>query len=860
MTIAKAVNPAPRGDLSAPEPDDPSGNVEYEIQNDDESPLSDDDLAIAQQQNPEELFYSNLADTIEKGVLGSLSSDLLEDFENDLRSREDWEKTLKEGTELLGLKIEERTEPWNGACGVVHPLLAEAAIRFQSEAIVEIFPAQGPVKTNVLGKADPLKDAAALRVQDDMNYRLTVEMVEYRAEHERMLWYLALQGSAFKKVYFDSGLNRQVSVFVPAEDFVVPYGATDLTTAQRFTHIMRKNTNDVKKLQKAGFYSDIDLTEPPKGVQTAQKSRTDPKKSQDKITGQNDANDDRMQLLEMHVDLDLEGFEDVDSDGEDTGIALPYVVTLDRFTGDILSIYRNWKHDDQTKQRRRHFVHYPYIPGFGFYAMGLIHIAGGFAKSATSILRQLVDAGTLSNLPGGLKTKGVRFVRDEDPIEPGEFRDVDVPSGTLKDGIVMLPYKEPSQTLFNLFGTIVDAGKSLAAVADINAQDMNQEAPVGTTLAILERQLKVMTAIQARLHASMKDELSLLKDIIKDHAPIDYDYDTDAPNGRSAKQGDYETTEIIPVSDPNASTMSQRVVQWQAVAQMAQMNPQVFDQTALFRQGLRTMGIKNVDELVPDTGMDNPMDPVSESMAIVTGRKVKAFIFQDHQAHLTVHQAAAQDPKLMQLLGQNPQAQAIMAAGQAHIAEHAAFLYRLQIEQMLGHALPNPDEKLDPQVEKQMSEMMAQAAQKALQQNQTAAAQQQAQQAAQDPVVQQQAQDLQIRQGELALANRKHDDTMQLEKAKLGIKVQDATAQLQTKQKIAGGQLVAKVLADHAHNKVAQAQVVTKAVGDHTRQQTDLTRDALGRIADIAGQGLQHAHEQTMQANEPKSAPTGGNE
>lgn len=677
-------------------------------------------------------FYKNIAEDLDAQALDKIAQDLDEMYENDLRSRDSWQDMYEQGVQLLGLGIEERTEPWEGACGVVHPLMAEAAVRFQAESITEIFSAQGICKSTIIGKTDELKDKAARRVENDINWRLTTQMKEYRPEHERMLWNLAVTGSAFKKVYFDPSLDRQTSVFVSAEDLVVPYGATDISTTPRISHRMRKSLNDIKKLQAAGFYRDVELEEP---LQNNKQSASD------KITGMVSVKDDRLELIEMQVDLEIEGYEDVDADGKETGIMIPFIVTYDKQTKTILSIYRNWKIGDKTKTRVQHFVHYIYIPGFGFYGMGLVHLVGGFASSATSLIRQLVDAGTLANLPSGYKTKGMRIQANSDPLQPGEFRDVDVPSGTLKENIIPLPFKEPSQTLLSLFNEVVEEGRRMAAVSDLNAADMNQEAPVGTTLAILERSLKVMTAIQARLHASLKEELSILKDIIRDQLPVEYDYDVE--EGRQVKQADYDIADIIPVSDPNAATMSQRVVQYQAVIQMAQANPTIYDQVELNRQMLLTLGIKNVEKLIPSSVDQTPKDPVTENQNILNGKPVKAFAYQDHVSHLSAHTAAQQDPKIQQLVGQMPQAQNIMAAMNAHILEHIAMEYRNRIEQQMGTPLPQGDEKMAPETEKQLSAVMAQAAQQLLSQHQTEQAQQAAKQAAQDPVLQLQQQQAQ---------------------------------------------------------------------------------------------------------------------
>ena len=691
----------------------------------------------------EEDFSANLAEEMTSSAMQTLGSDLTSEIDNDKAGRKDWEKAYTEGLKLLGLQYEERTEPWNGACGVFHPMITEAVVRFQSETITETFPAAGPVKTKIIGKETKEKKESAVRVREDMNYQLTEKMVEFRAEHERMLWSLPATGSAFKKVYYDPSLGRQVSVFIPAEDILLPYGASDIQSCYRVTHVMHKTKNEILKLQAAGFYRECDIGDPTKET-------TDIEKAKDKETGFSDLNDDRFTLYEIHADLDLKGFEDVDKDGEETGIMLPYVVTLIKGTGEVLAIRRNWEEDDELRLKRQHFVHYQYIPGFGAYGFGLFHLIGGFAKSATSIMRQLVDAGTLSNLPGGLKTRGLRIKGDDTPIAPGEWRDVDIGSGVMRDNILPLPYKEPSQVLYTLLGNIVEEGRRFAATADLKISDMSGQSPVGTTLALLERQLKVMTAVQARVHAAFKQELKLLARIIADYTDPDYSYEPEVGE-RKAKKEDYDDVDVIPVSDPNAATMSQRVVQYQAVIQMAQMAPDIYDLPQLHRNMLEVLGIKNAEKLVPLPDDQKPMDPVTENMMIIKGEPVKAFSYQDQKSHIGVHMAMMQDPSITQLIGQNPKAPLIQAAMMAHIAEHVGFQYRQQIEQQLGMPLPPQDEKLPPEVETALSGMMAQAAQQVLQQNQAQAAQQQAQQNQQDPLIQMQQMELQIKQQELQL-------------------------------------------------------------------------------------------------------------
>ena len=686
-------------------------------------------------------FGSNLAEYIDDSELGRISQELVSHFDNDIRSRADWEKTYKSGLDLLGLKIEDRSTPWAGACGVFHPILSEAAVRFQSQSIMETFPAGGPVRTKFAGKITPEKEKQALRVKDDLNYFLTSKMSEYRSEHERMLFSLPLAGAAFKKVYYDPSFGRPVAMFVPAEDFVAPYGASDLVSCPRYTHIMYKYPNELKKLQVSGFYRDIDLPEPVTQISQIQQSKNE-------LTGETEANaDDRHQLLEMHVELDIEGYEDKGEDGEPTGIALPYVVTIDRQSGLILSIYRNWRQDDPLKLKRMHFVQYGYVPGFGFYAFGLIHLIGGIAKSATSILRQLVDAGTLANLPAGLKARGLRIKGDSTPLMPGEFRDVDVPSGAIKDAITFLPYKEPSQVLAALLGTMVEEGRRFASIADLQIGDSNQQAPVGTTLALMERAMKVMSAVQARLHASLAQELDILVEIIKTHAPDEYEYETD-PGATRSKDYD-DRIDVIPVTDPNAASLSQRVVQYQAALQLASQAPNMYDLPELHRQMLAVLGINDIDKIIPSTKDKRPADPISENMDILNGKPVQAFIYQDHEAHIQAHMSAMQNPKIMALIGQNPMAGGIQAAMMAHINEHIAFQYRREIEEQLGVQLPEPNAELPEDVEVMLSKLVAEASGRLLAKDQAEAQQQQIQQQMQDPVVQAQMQDAQNKAAEV---------------------------------------------------------------------------------------------------------------
>jgi len=716
-------------------------------------------------EEPEESaeFAANLADEIDEAVLQSLGMELSSDIDNDRQSRKEWEKTYVMGLKLMGLQYEERTEPWMGASGVFHPMITEAVVRFQSETITEMFPPQGPVRTTIWGKETPEKKQAANNVEEDMNYELVEKMPEFRPEQERMLWSLPAAGSAFKKVYKDPSLGRQVSMFIPAEDVLLPYGTTDQRTAPRVTHQMRMHKNDILKLIANGFYRDVDLPDPSKQTDEIQKAK-------DQETGFNDINDDRYTLYESLVDLDLDGYNDVDENNDETGIALPYVVTVIKGTGTVLSIRRNWKENDPLKLKRQHFVHYQYIPGFGAYGFGLFHLIGGFAKSATSIMRQLVDAGTLSNLPGGLKSRGLRIKGDDTPIAPGEFRDVDIGSGALRDNILPLPYKEPSQVLYTLLNNIVEEGRRFAATADMQVSDMSSQAPVGTTLALLERQLKVMTAVQARVHYAFKQELQLLAEIIKDDTPDEYPFEPEK-GSRKSKKSDFSHVDIIPVSDPNAATMSQRVVQYQAVIQMAQMSPDIYNLPELHRRMLEVLGIKNPDKLVPLPDEQKPVDPISENVNALNGVPLKAFQLQDHQAHLQTHMAFMQDPTIQQMVGQNPKAPMIMAAMQAHIAEHVGFDYRRQVEAQLGMALPAQNEPLPAQAEQAVAGLMAQAAQRVLQQHQQMAAQQHAQQAQQDPLIQMQQQELQIRQQEV-----------QIKAQEVQIKAQQAQAQAAIEQ------------------------------------------------------------------------------
>lgn len=820
MPVDKGLYQAPQGleQLTQNEPD-----IEIEIEDPEAVHIAGDGFELDIEKMGEEDgspdFNINLAEEMDGGALESLASELTSDIDNDLSSRRDWEQMYKDGITLLGLKFEERVEPWDGACGVFHPMITEAVVRFQSEAIMETFPAKGPVKTQIVGKETREKVEAAQRVEMDMNYQLTEKMPEFRNEHERMLWNLPSAGSAFKKVYYDPSIDRQVSIFIPAEDIILPYGASEIASCHRVTHRMRKTKQDLIKLQRAGFYMDVELGEP-------QKFRTEIQEKKDKETGFTASYDDRFELYEAHVDLDLPGFEDKDDNGEETGIALPYVVTMVRGTNQILAIRRNWKEEDPLRLKRQHFVHYVYIPGYGAYGFGLFHLIGGFAKSATSILRQLVDAGTLSNLPGGLKSRGLRIKGDDTPIAPGEFRDVDVGSGTIRDNILPLPYKEPSAVLAGLMDKIIEEGRRFAATSEVQVSDMSANAPVGTTLALLERQLKVMSAVQARVHYALRQELKLLAGIIRDYADDEYNYEPES-GPVQAKKSDYNHVDILPVSDPNAATLSQRVVQYQAVMQLAQAAPQIYNLPELHRQMLDVIGIKNADKIVPLEDDQKPKDPVTENMNALKGKPMKAFLFQDHEAHIKVHQMAMQDPIVQQLIGQNPQAQIIQSAMMAHIAEHVGYAYRQKIEDAMGASLPSPKEDLSPELEVQLSRLVAEAAPQVLAQSQAMAAQQQAQQNAQDPLLQAELLDQQVKQGELQRKIAKDQTDAQLKAKELALKEQaqqaskaDAAAKLllqaqqqKDSQKEKGAQIAmsaAEIAMRNKHHRLDLAADVNK--------------------------------------------------
>ena len=756
-----AVNIEDMGDFEAEMPlveEDLLNPVDFEVELPDLMDETDPDIEILLSESEidteNEDFDANLAETMSESELSGIADDIDELVTADINSRKDWADAYVKGLEVLGLKYEQRTEPWDGACGVFSTVLTEAAIRFQAETIMETFPAQGPVKTQIIGEIDEIKEEAADRVRDDMNYQLTEKMTEYRSEHERMLFSLGLAGAAFKKVYFDPSLDRQVSLYVSAEDLIMPYGASNLQTAERVTHMMRKTKNEIRKLQVAGFYRDVELGEPVSIATDIEKKKADEQ-------GYSITDDDRYQTCEVHIDYDLPGYEDPDE------IALPYIITYERGTQNILAIRRNWNPDDQKRLKRQHFVQYNYIPGFGVYGMGLIHIIGGYARAGTSLIRQLVDAGTLSNLPGGLKTRGLRIKGDDTPISPGEFRDVDIPSGALKDNVMPLPYKEPSQVLSGLLDRITEEGRRLGAISDMNISDMSANAPVGTTLALLERTLKTMSAVQARVHFSMKEEFKLLKNIIRDYTPPEYSYTPDFTSDRKVKQADYDMVDIIPVSDPNSSTMAQRIMQYQAVIQLASTAPQIYNLPNLHRQMIEILGIKNGEDLVPVEDDEKPRDPISENMSVLKGKPVKAFIYQDHDAHIATHNSFMQDPMIMKQMGQNPQAQMLMASMQAHIAEHLGFAYRKQIEDRMGVHMPAPDAEMPPEVEVQLSRMVAQASQQLLQIHQGQQAQQQAQQVAQDPLIQMQQAELQIKQQDVQRKAQKDQTDAQIAQQKL---------------------------------------------------------------------------------------------
>ena len=819
----KAINPAPMG-LDALDPTldtelDPSaipgidGAIEIVIEGE-IIPLDEEDA------EPE--FDANLADHMDEGDLSTVASDILELVGADMASRKEWVDMYVKGLDVLGMKYEERTEPWLGACGVFSTVLTEAAIRFQSETIIETFPSAGPVKTEIIGESDKDSEAAADRVRDDMNFRLTEEMPEYRSEHERMLYSLGLAGSAFKKVYNDPSLGRQIAVFCPAEDVIIPYGATGAMNAERITHVMRKTENDIRKLQVSGFYREVDLGEP-----TTTYTDVEKKKAEDQ--GYSITDDDRYQILEVCIDYDLPGYEDPD------GIALSYIITVDKSSEEVLGIRRNWREDDKLKLKRQHFVQYNYIVGFGAYGLGLIHLIGGYARAGTSLIRQLVDAGTLSNLPGGLKSRGLRIKGDDTPIAPGEWRDVDVPSGSVKDNIMPLPYKEPSQVLLALLQQITDEGRRLGSIADMQVSDMSANSPVGTTLAILERQLKTMSAVQARVHYAMKQEFKLLKEIVRDNTEEDYTY---VPVGgdTKAKRSDYDRVNLIPVSDPNSSTMAQRILQYQAVQQLSQSAPQIYDLPYLHRQMIGVLGVKNAEKIVPIEDDMTPVDPVSENMAVLTGKPTKAFIAQDHDAHIAVHTSMLKDPVVMGQLGQTPQAQAIQAALMTHVYEHVAFQYRSKLQAQLGATLPAPNTKLPPMVEAQLSQLVAQAATQLLTVNQGQVAQQQAQQQMQDPSIQIQMKEVGIKEKEAMTRAKKVDADIAIAQGELALKQQAQQG------KAAPPTETPEMIAQRHQQEMAQTQQAHQQQLGQTSQQQQLAAAAQQqRLAQA-----QQAHAQKM--------------
>jgi len=845
MSIVQSLSQVPLGlDALTPQPQDfeEGPGIEIVIDNPDDVHIGIDGMQIDMM--PEESgedFDANLAEFMDEDELQKMGSEIIELVDADINSRKDWVDAYVKGLDVLGMKYEERTEPWSGACGVFSTVLTEAAIRFQSESIIETFPAAGPVKTEIVGAIDQLKEEAAGRVRDDMNYQLTEVMTEYRPEHEKMLYSLGLAGSAFKKVYFDPALNRQTSSFVPSEDIIIPYGSSDSNTAERVAHIMRKTKNDIRKLQVSGFYRDVDLGEPTQ-------IHTDVEKKKAEDQGYSLTDDDRYQIVEVHIDYDVPGYEDEDE------IARPYVVSIDRATTKVLSVYRNWTESDKQKAKRQHFVQYTYIPGFGPYGIGLINLIGGYARAGTSIIRQLVDAGTLSNLPGGLKTRGLRTKGDDTPIAPGEFRDVDVPSGSIRDNIMALPYKEPSQVLLSLLNQLTDEGRRLGSIADMNISDMSANAPVGTTLALLERQLKTMSAVQARVHYSMKQEFQLLRDIIRDNTPETYSFDP-ASGDRKAKKADYDMVSVIPVSDPNSSTMAQRIMQYQAVIQLAQGAPQIYDLPQLHRQMIEVLGIKNADKLVPLPEDQKPRDPVSENMSFLTGKPTKAFIYQDHDAHIAVHTSMMQDPVIMAQIGQNPMAQQMQAAIMAHVAEHVAFQYRTKLQEQLGATLPEPDAEMPKEMEVQISKLVAQAATQLLQVDKAKAAQQQAQQQQQDPIVQMQQQELQIKQAEAQTKAKKVDGDLQIKQAELQLKQQElASKQGEDPAMIAQRhqQEMQQMAQRHQQEMAMQAQQQQQAAQQHAVGLSQQDQAHQQKLAQAQQQARVQAAIAMARANQPK--------
>ena len=855
-SMTSSLSPAPLGlDVLADITPDDTPAIEIEITDPEDLKIGLDGMEIDLMGEDDtergDAFGDNLAEYMSEAELTALAGDLIDLVDADVNSRKDWVEMYVKGLDVLGMKYEERTEPWEGACGVYSTVLTEAAIRFQSETIIETFPAAGPVKTEIIGAIDKLKEEAAERVREDMNYKLTEEMPEYRPEHERMLYNLGLAGAAFKKVYKDPSLGRQTSIFIPAEDIIIPYGASSARTAERVTHTMRKTKNDIRKLQVAGFYRDVELGEPVT-------FHTDIEKKKAEDQGYSLTDDDRYQILEICVDYDMPGYEDED------GIARPYVVTIDRSTQKVLAVYRNWDEADKLQLKNQHFVQYTYVPGFGVYGLGLIHIIGGYARAGTALIRQLVDAGTLSNLPGGLKSRGLRIKGDDTPIAPGEFRDVDVPSGSVRDNIMALPYKEPSQVLMGLLNQITEEARRLGSIADMNISDMSANAPVGTTLAILERQLKTMSAVQARVHYSMKEEFKLLKRIIRDNTPGEYEYVPQGGNPK-AKRADYDMVDVIPVSDPNSATMAQRIMQYQAAIQLAQGAPQIYDLPQLHRQMLQVLGIKNADKLVPIEDDMTPRDPVSENMAMLTGKPTKAFLYQDHDAHIAVHTAMMQDPKIMAQMGQNPQAQQMQASIMAHIAEHVAFQYRSQLQERLGATLPEPNAEIPKELEVQLSRVVAQAAGQLLTMHQGEAAQAQAQQQMQDPIVQMQMQELAIKKQEADTKARKVEGELALEEQRLQVdamkagvmgRAEDQTILMEDRERAARLELELRQEQErHAQQVAAVQQQQMMAAQQHQQK--------MAHGGQVHGQKLAQSHQmhtQKLRASQqpkPTANPSG---
>jgi len=803
MAVEKQMTPAELSEKVLAEQEE---KIQVEIENPDSVSVETEDGGVIidfEGSKTEELLGpdhdSNLAEFLEEAQLEELASELIENFTTDRQSRGDWAKSYVKGLDLLGMKIEERQQPWSGASGLFHPVLTESIVRFQAQAMGEIFPASGPVRTKIMGKQTTEKNDQANRVENEMNYMLTEEMTEYRDETEQMLFKLPLAGSAFKKVYFDPLLERPCAMFVPAEDFVVSYGATDLMTCARYTHVMKKSSNEIAKLMVNGFYKDIDLPDP-------EPDMSDIQEKYDELDGESAVieDDDRHTLLEIHADLELpEPFDDADN------IARPYVVTIDKSSKMILSIRRNYYEDDEKKKKIQYFVHYKYLPGLGFYGTGLIHLIGGLAKSATSILRQLIDAGTLSNLPAGLKARGLRIKGDDSPLMPGEFRDVDVPGGAIRDAITFIPYKEPSSVLYQLLQNIVDEGRRIGSVADIQVGDINAQAPVGTTLALMERSMKVMSGVQSRLHDALKKELRIIASIIHDYMPAQYSYEIE---GDFSRTKDFDKRiDVIPVSDPNAATMSQRIMQYQSALQLAQQAPQLYDMGKLHRQMLEVLGIGDAKDIVKLKEDIKPSDPVSENMAMLKQEPVKAFKYQDHESHIAVHMAAANDPKLKEIVGQSPFAGAIQAALSAHITEHVAFQYRKEIEQRLGVPMPNEEKPLPQDAEEELSRLTAQAAQKLLVANQGEMSEMEAKKKQEDPLTQIQQRELAIKEKELQHKIEMDKMKLELEAAKTKINKDLQEDRLESEDKREGVRIAAKLATDAAKDQKEEAKLALDA-------------------------------------------------